>query len=402
MRILFATPVPPSLLKPRPHFFIRALAERGHHVHLLTQVADTMPLSALPGWSDIRASCATIDSVRVPPALSLARSALSVPTTTPLRVAYCRSSSYAAVARELVRRHRCDSIHVDRERLAPVFRSFSLPKVLDATDSITLYLRRTLRYGPPVERAVAGMELIKMPRFERGMAKGYSSCLVTSEEDAQALERKGCGAPVEIVPNGVDEKLFSYDSQSEPNSLLFVGNMFYPPNVDAACWFAKRVFPRIKEARPQSRLRLVGDRPLKSVKRLAGIKGVEVTGRVPSVADYLRRATVFVAPMRIGGGFPNKVAEALASGLPVVATPAAHGGLPEIQPGRHLLEASDASDFSSKTIDLLDNPSLRANLAAGGRALMQQHYSWSDVGGRLEEVHRAGVEGFARQLSEAV
>src|SRR5215216_6113211 len=195
MNILFVTPVPPLLHKPRPHHFIRGLAQRGHTVHLLAQIPSkraAAKLSEAPGWRELAESCSTVDFVVVPKLRSYAQCAVSLPTSMPLRVAYCRSPEFVLKARQLIQRHNCDILHVDRERLASDLNPLPLPKILDATDSITLYLQRTLRYGLLSERLISAVELLKMPAFEGRMSAGYSACLVTSYEDAQALESASC------------------------------------------------------------------------------------------------------------------------------------------------------------------------------------------------------------------
>jgi glycosyltransferase involved in cell wall biosynthesis len=167
--------------------------------------------------------------------------------------------------------------------------------------------------------------------------------------------------------------------------------MYYPPNVDAATWFTKRIFPRIKAVRPGTRLRLVGSRPTGAVRHLARISGVEVTGTVPDIVPYLERATVFVAPIRIGGGFPNKVAEALAAGVPTVATPTAHAGISGLVPGTHLVEATDPEEFASRTLQLLGDAGRRNRLRAFGQSFMRARYDWDEVVERLENTYISSI-----------
>jgi glycosyltransferase involved in cell wall biosynthesis len=395
MKILLATPVPPLLHKPRPHYFIRGLASRGHAVHLLTQIPSKRAAAELPkapGWREIVESCSSIEHVVMPKRRSYAQCAVSLPTATPLRVAYCRSPEFTLKAQQLIRQHSCDILHVDRERIAPDFSFLPLPKVLDVPDSITLYLRRALRYGPLSERLISAVELLKMPNFEGKMAAGYSACLVTSHEDAQALESAGLQTELEVLPNGVDARLFNCTPSEMTDTLLFVGGFYYPPNADAAKWFTKCIFPRVKAVRPKTQLYLVGHRPGRATRRLARVPGVVVTGTVRDIMPYFERATVFVAPLRIGGGFPNKVAEALAAGVPTVATPAAHVGLPDLSPGTHLLEAKDPEEFAKKILQLLENPDLRNRLREAGRNFMQaNNYSWDNVVVRLESVYLTSI-----------
>jgi hypothetical protein len=103
----------------------------------------------------------------------------------PLRVAYVRSSEARRTASELIARHGIDLLHADRERVAPIYAGIDVAKVLDATDSISMYLQGVIRHGPPSQRVLAALELPKMRRYERSMGEGYQSCLVTTDIDAQ-------------------------------------------------------------------------------------------------------------------------------------------------------------------------------------------------------------------------
>ena len=114
--------------------------------------------------------------------------------------------------------------------------------------------------------------------------------------------------------------------EREPHTLLFVGNYEYAPNQDAARILVERVLPRVRQALPDARLQLVGANPPGWLQALAA-DHIEVSGRVPDVAPYLARATVFVCPLRMGAGLKNKVLEALAMGIPVVATPLSVDGI---------------------------------------------------------------------------
>lgn len=388
---MFVTPTPPSAAKPRPHYFVRGLADRGHDVDVVfaaSSQAEARAACERPGWAELRAAARSLTWAHAPTAAALLRCVASLPTRVPLRVAYCAAPELRRKVGELT--GAADLLHVDRDRLAPLFSAAPLPRVLDATDSITLYLQALSRFGALPERVVAYLELLKTPGFEAVMSRGYTATLVTSAPDARALAEIGAPNPL-VVPNGVDDRLFSAVRRPEPDLLVFPGTMNYAPNVDAACWFSRHVLPLVRAVRPNARLRIVGRAPAPRVRRLARLPGVEVTGAVPDVRPHLEAAAVVVAPLRIGGGFSNKVAEALAAAAPTVATPAARGGIAGLIAGEHLLEASGERAFAAAVAGLLAEPERAAQLGCAGRALIHERYRWPAALDLLERIYARAV-----------
>jgi glycosyltransferase involved in cell wall biosynthesis len=113
---------------------------------------------------------------------------------------------------------------------------------------------------------------------------------------------------------------------------------------------------------------------------------VTVTGRVPSVQEYVARASVAVAPMRSGSGIQFKVIEAMATGTPVVATPTATVGLQAVA-DRDLLVADGAEAFASQVVRLLRDRALGAHLAHNAVRLVQEVYAWERTVDVLERVY---------------
>ncbi len=135
-------------------------------------------------------------------------------------------------------------------------------------------------------------------------------------------------AVVECMENGVDFDYFDPDriprlpDLGARRFIAFVGTMNYYPNADAACWFAREVYPEIRRRQPSLEFFVVGHHPAKAVLELARIPGVTVTGGVPDVRPYLAGARALVTPLRLARGIQNKVLEGLALGRQVCATAA--------------------------------------------------------------------------------
>ena len=112
---------------------------------------------------------------------------------------------------------------------------------------------------------------------------------------------------------------------------------------------------------------------------------IEVTGAVPDVAPYLARASVFVCPLRIGAGLKNKVLEALAMGIPVLATPLSVDGINVVNGESAIIAPVD--QFAAETARLLGDEALRKRLSLKGRALIEAEYSWEKTASSYEQLY---------------
>ncbi len=244
-------------------------------------------------------------------------------------------------------------------------------------------------------RSIYAREGRRLLAWERRVAHAFSHSLLCTEAEVADFRALIPGAPVSVVGNGVDLDYFAPGTaEPEQDFLVFTGVMDYSANVDAMIWFCAEVLPRIRARRPGVRLAIVGSRPHAAVRRLGALPGVTVTGRVPDVRPWIGRASVFVAPLRLARGIQNKVLEAMASGVPVVASigawrgtglPAGEGGVP----------AETAEEFADAVLDLLADPARRAALAARGRAAMERDFTWAAQLARLDAVIAGETAGSA-------
>ena len=161
--------------------------------------------------------------------------------------------------------------------------------------------------------------------------------------------------------------------------------MDYRPNVEGICWFADRVWPRVLRCVHDARLLIVGRNPVRQVRRLARLPGVEVTGEVDSVQRYLLRCRAVIAPMHIARGLQNKVLEAMASCRPVVATTSVAEGL-QVLPDHNILVADEADAFAEKVVALCDFDGLCDKIGEGGYRCAATYYSWAETLHGYEDV----------------
>jgi glycosyltransferase involved in cell wall biosynthesis len=246
------------------------------------------------------------------------------------------------------------------------------------------------RAGAASTRAAATwhrLEAVRLRRFAARRLAGYEAVVcVSAEEAGRVCALVPAAAPV-VVPNGVDLGAFAPapEPRGGPPTVLFTGTMNYPPNAEGAAWLAHEVWPRVRAARPDARLLVVGRAPAPAVRALDGHDGVEVAGGVPDMAPWFAAAHAVAVPIRSGGGTRLKVLEAAASGRAVVSTALGAEGL-ALEPGREIVVADAPGAFADALLALLADGDRRHAIAAAARAVAEERYGWPALGDRLGAV----------------
>jgi glycosyltransferase involved in cell wall biosynthesis len=231
------------------------------------------------------------------------------------------------------------------------------------------------------------IEKISWQRYERHVYSQVDAIVAFTEADRQSLMETAGRTPIHIISPGIAIPKHSLNPLGMlPPSILFVGNFYHPPNVDAARRLAGSIFPAVQRQLPQLKLFIVGENPPADLKRAAG-EHIIVTGRVPSVAPYLDQAALLVAPVYLGGGMRIKVLEALAAGKAVVTTPLAAEGL-DVADGIQLCIAKTDAEFVERILHLLRHENERLALASRARTWACEHIAWARSISKYEVLYR--------------
>jgi len=234
--------------------------------------------------------------------------------------------------------------------------------------------------------AIYAREQRTLLAFERRIAHSFDENVLCTPLEQRVFEREIPGARSLVMRNGVDLAFYRpQPERAEPGHLVFVGVMDYLPNIDGCTWFVREILPRLRARCPTARLSIVGSRPTPEVLALGCEPGVTVTGFVDDPREWLARASVSVAPLRIARGIQNKVLEALAMGLPVVGTTSATQGV-EGEPGRDFLLANSVEEQVAAIARLIEDPQLARKLGAQSRAFVESRYDWGVALKPLDEL----------------
>lgn len=364
---------------------LKHLSQR-HAVDLVSCTTEPLPAAYRDA---IRPFCRTLRTVPVSPARSFINGVGAVLRRQPLQAAWFYSPAVSAAVDELAAGCDYDVLYAHTVRaaryLTEMTRAPQAVRVLAMQISMRLNYERLAQYERnPIYRLAFKHEAARLGAFERDLLERFDRSLVISDVDRAAISPEPDSRFFEC-PHGVTLDAEPTPAGRETHSIVFSGNMNYRPNVDAAIFFYRDIFPRVRERFPDAVFYIVGANPDPSILALAGDAGVEVTGEVESVYLWLRRAAVGIDPLRAGAGLQNKVLEGMACGLPMVVTPVANEGI-RAELGEHLLAGESADEFADQVIRLLADEGLRRRLGEAGRRFIEENWTWEIHFDRLEQM----------------
>ncbi len=248
------------------------------------------------------------------------------------------------------------------------------PKAKLIFDTVDLHYLREQRAAELAQDETLVRTAAQTRDAELKLVRDCDLTLVVSPVEKALLEREIPGAKVAILSN-VHAVPGCRRAYAQREGILFVGGYQHPPNVDAATWFAREIFPLVRRELPDVQFHLVGSKATPEVKALGELEGVDFIGYAPDIEPYLDGCRIAVAPLRYGAGVKGKVNMSMSYGQPVVATPVAVEGM-FAEPGRDVLVASDAADFAAKVIAAYQDEVLWNTLSEHGAANVREHFSF--------------------------
>ena len=386
MRVMYVchrVPFPPKRGgKIRPFNMIRHLSEGGHDVTVASLARNSRELDDAQGLS---AHCDNTLIEVISDASAWPRMLAYVPTLRPSSFAYFHSPRLARRIDAELAAKPYDLIIVHCSSVAPYVAKVTGPaKILDYGDVDSQKWREYAKHRQlPLSRAY-WLEAVKLERVEQRLSRHFDLVTCTTRAELESLRDLGVTGQSDWFPNGVDAEFFSPGREPyDANKIAFVGRMDYFPNQQAVQWFCAHVWSKLRQHRPSLQFLIVGADPTASIRELATMPGVTVTGSVADVRPYVQSAALTVAPLTIARGTQNKILESMAMATPVVSSSAAIGGVDAVA-GEHLLVANTVAEWFGAIIGLLDSPKKRDDLAKSARARVLSHHSWKASMARLD------------------
>jgi glycosyltransferase involved in cell wall biosynthesis len=279
-----------------------------------------------------------------------------------------------------------DLIWAERPHIAKLCAPFLRKTILDLDDLDHIKIARQLKVqGAARGRAVGAYRFAYYRYLEIDWARRFFASVVCSDEDRVYLARNGCDNTI-VVPNG--SSLSSHvharvRSSASPLRTVFLGNLAYEPNADAMAYFVSHLLPPLLQVAPDATFDVIGPNASNDVRRHFGAS-VRFRGFVDDLGTALAEYDVMVVPLRVGGGTKLKVLDAMANGVPVVATRIGAEGL-GLRHGTSAWIAETPSEFVDGIVRLKRDPELAERVAASARGLVVERFSWPAIEERLAQ-----------------
>lgn len=390
-------PYPPDKGDKVRSFHLLKQLLANHQVFLGTFVDDEQDLQHI---DTLRALCADVHVVRLQPTAARLRSLGALLGDQAMTLRYYANASMAEWVTRTAREQAIDTAVVFSSSMAQyVEHLVGLRMVVDFVDVDSAKWSQYATSRPWPLSWLFRREGGRLLAYERQTALRARRSFFVTDNETQLFRGLApeCAGVIEAMGNGVDAEFFSPVAgraspfRTDETPIVFTGAMDYWPNIDAVEWFARDVFPVLRQSHPALRFHIVGRSPSAKVRALAS-DAVSVTGTVPDVRPYLQHAAVVVAPLRLARGIQNKVLEAMAMGRPVVASATCVQPI-DARHGVELFAAVESVDFVREIEALLGDSHRAAAVGAAGRQRVLERYSWA--------AHLSGIEPHLRAEAAA-
>lgn len=255
------------------------------------------------------------------------------------------------------------------------------PEALVIFDSVDLQHVREFRHAKLLGNAPLLQRALQVKHHELDICRRVDQVWVVTDTEKRLVENEVPAARVHIVSD--PHELKSSDIPfARRSGMIFVGGFLHQPNVDAVQYFASEILPSLRVNLPEADTYIVGSRMPDSIRALASPNLVMV-GWLPDLSHLYDQVRVCIAPLRFGAGVKGKVLEAMAFGVPTVASSTALEGVP-VESEEDVLVADEPLAFAAAVSRVHSDEELWTRMAQRGKNLVTGHYSPAAVQRQLE------------------
>ncbi len=375
-KILFITSRFPYPLnkgdKLRVYYQLKYLAEE-NDVHLIAinekQITDK-------DFNAILNFCKTVNVLVLPFYKRVFQLFLSLFKRIPLQVAFYYDGKLNLEINKIMKDINPDFIHCHLIRTTEYVRNIKeTHKSLDFMDAFGKGMeKRQKREQNIFKRFLYSYEKKMLYSYEAKVFEFMDNFCIISSQDKDSIISP-MASKIKIVPNGVDFEMFYPRTEPKIYDLLFMGNLSYPPNIDAVLFLSNEILPIVKKSKPNIKLLIAGIGASKKIKQLQS-ENITVIENFDDISDSIALSKILLAPMRLSIGLQNKILQAMAMKTPCIVSSLSNNAIKA--PNKiAILEANTPQEFSECIIKLLNDENKASTIGNAGYAFVKQHYSWS-------------------------
>lgn len=368
----------------RMYNLLKQLKQLGHDITVVSLITDDENLEDVKQHDEFFTNLVTI---RFDKKLAYLNAVKAVFNDRPFIVQYFYSNAMQREVDRLIKENDFDVITGYMIRIAPYLEKYrSKNIIIDFVDAVSMmYERRIQTVNSLWDKFKIGIEFLKVKNYEKKCCKIFKTQTVISKFDKEYIEKFATKSNIHIVGNGVDTEFFKPIDTEKKNHICFVGAMRTIANCEAVKYFATEIFPLVKKEVADSKFIVVGANPRQDlIDKISGIEGIEITGKVDDVREYMKHSKVSVCSTKIAGGVQNKILEAMSMEIPVVTTPEGAEGIGANE--NILAVAKNNEDYAEKVIELMQNKQIQKEVSVKSREFIVNNFSWEKVGDKWDKM----------------
>lgn len=297
----------------------------------------------------------------------------------PLQVGYFYSKKNQGKINKIIKRIRPDWVFSQLIRTSKYLAKYE-NNIIDYMDTMSKGIERRISNFPKIIQPLINHEFHITKNYENYIFDKFKKHTIITKNDQQYISHKN-NKIIQIIPNGVDTKFFKPNTKIQKKfDIVFIGNMSYPPNVEAATYLCKKILPLIEKEHKYCNILIGGTNPSKKVLSLRQ-KNIHISGWVEDIRDLYSLGRVFVAPMFIGTGLQNKLLEAMSMGIPCITTDLANNAL--LANKEQIITANSKDEFANACVKILKNKELYNKLRDNGLKFVKKSYDWKKINNKL-------------------
>lgn len=251
----------------------------------------------------------------------------------------------------------------------PTSRRLGVPLCFDVHD-IEHKLRKDLGYGD------GEVEFSKKVDAFAAISSDGVMVFTPSDYENIVLEKGVKRGKVTIIPIGIDPGMFPcFGPNLKERNIIFLGNVFYPPNQEAVNLIAAEIYPRILKFNKGVKFTIIGMVPKKIRDKFTKSNFI-FTGSVKNLNGCLKKGTVAICPVIRGSGMKVKILNYCAAGLPVITTTVGASGYEKLS---SLVLENNIKKYPEKINELLNSPRKLKAIGSKNRLEIVKYYNWNNI-----------------------